>query len=299
MTRVLVTGWIGVEGGEATAGDLLSAERVQGDLEGAGCVVDLATNSGLPQAQDLEAVDPSAYDVLVVVCGPLHGARLHALVDRFPHARKVAANVSVIDRSLADRFDAVIPRDSGDETHPDLTFALRPDPLPVIGVIRSHEQPEYEGGLHERAHDAIRLLLASRPCATVDFDTRVHPSADPLAAHARTPAEVTSLAARMDTVVTTRLHGLVLSLAQGTPVLAIDPISGGAKVAKQAEALDWPAVFTADDLDSERLAEPLSWCLTAEARDRARAAGEEAARQLDELRDRIQEAGSDSEEQEA
>ena len=46
----------------------------------------------------------------------------------------------------------------------------------------------------------------------------------------RTAEEVESLIARMDVVLTTRLHGLVLALKHGVPVVAIDPIAGGAKL---------------------------------------------------------------------
>jgi polysaccharide pyruvyl transferase WcaK-like protein len=72
-------------------------------------------------------------------------------------------------------------------------------------------------------------------------------------------------------VLTTRLHGLVLALAQGVPALAIDPISGGAKVASQAQALNWPASMTVDALEDLALERHFEWCLTPTARQRARA----------------------------
>jgi polysaccharide pyruvyl transferase WcaK-like protein len=46
-----------------------------------------------------------------------------------------------------------------------------------------------------------------------------------------------------DVVVTTRLHGLVLALKQGVPVLAVDPVAGGARVATQAAAWGWPVLL--------------------------------------------------------
>lgn len=279
-------GWFSLDGGEATAGDLLSMEVVRDDLAAAGHTVDVAWNPGFP-GRRWRDLDPGAYTDVVFVCGPLHGERIAALLDHFPAARTHAVNVSVVDEQLAARFDTVVARDSPTEGHPDLALARRPEPLPLVGVVRSHAQPEYDRALHDLAHDVIRLVLASRPCATVDFDTRVHPAADPFAAHGRTAAEVATLAARMDAVATTRLHGLVLSLAQSTPVLAIDPIAGGAKVARQARALGWPCVFVADDLHPEHVAEALEWCLGKEARDRAAWCRSEAQLPLTELRDRI------------
>jgi polysaccharide pyruvyl transferase WcaK-like protein len=85
----------------------------------------------------------------------------------------------------------------------------------------------------------------------------------------RTPAEVETLIARMDVVVTTRLHGTVLSLKNGVPALAVDPIAGGAKILRQAEVLGWPVVLTADRFTPQALAEAYDFCLTKEARDRA------------------------------
>lgn len=56
----------------------------------------------------------------------------------------------------------------------------------------------------------------------------------------RTSAEIESLIARMDIVVTTRLHDMVLALKNGVPAIAVDPIAGGAKITQQARAINWP-----------------------------------------------------------
>lgn len=279
VMSALVCGWFSVDGGEATVGDVVSMTEVSEALQDAGVAVDLATNDGFSEGLRLSEVRPEVYDRLVFVCGPLHGDWVTALLDRFPHARTVAVNVSVVDEDLAQRFDEIVPRDDAGTVNPDLALARAPSPVPVVGVVRAHPEPEYEASRHERADEAVRLALASRPCAVVDYDTRVHPAADPLAAHARGPEEVAALAARMDAVVTTRLHGMVVALGQGTPVVAIDPIVGGAKVARQAEALRWPCRLLTDEVDSERVSEALTWCLTEEARElAAQVAGREAPR---------------------
>ena len=63
----------------------------------------------------------------------------------------------------------------------------------------------------------------------------------------RTAAEVESLIARVDVVVTTRLHGLVLALKNGVPAVAVDPVRGGAKVCRQAQTLGWPYAYAVDE----------------------------------------------------
>jgi polysaccharide pyruvyl transferase WcaK-like protein len=108
--------------------------------------------------------------------------------------------------------------------------------------------------------------MRQTPAAPLELDTRLD-AREALAC--RTAERFTSLLARVDAVVTTRLHGLVLALRAGVPAVALDPIAGGAKVAAQAAALGWPAVRTVEDTDVAQLAELLGWCLTGEARERA------------------------------
>ncbi|MFC9926469.1 polysaccharide pyruvyl transferase family protein [Streptomyces sp. NPDC127190] len=67
---------------------------------------------------------------------------------------------------------------------------------------------------------------------------------------------------RFDVVVTTRLHGLVLALRTGTPVIAVDPVAGGAKVGAQARTLGRPALVEAGALDEEVLDHWWEWALS-------------------------------------
>ena len=77
---------------------------------------------------------------------------------------------------------------------------------------------------------------------------------------------------------TTRLHGLVLALKNGVPVVAIDPEAGGAKLARQAKTVGWPICFIADELDSRALEDALDYCLTDDAQAPWRRACAERAR---------------------
>jgi hypothetical protein len=84
-----------------------------------------------------------------------------------------------------------------------------------------------------------------------------------------------------------RLHGLVLALAQGVPAVAVDPISGGAKVLAQARALDWPASMAVDAFDHATLVRHFEWCLTPAARERARASVAAGLEDAAEIRDAL------------
>lgn len=142
-----------------------------------------------------------------------------------------------------------------------LSFAAPLQPaLPVTAVLLAQPQAEYGGGLHGAAAEAIARLPDLRPTAPFHTDTDLI-DADRI----RGAGEATSLIARADAVVTTRPHGMVLSLRQGVPTVAIDAIPGGAKVTRQAAALGWPAALRADELSDEALGKAWDFCLTDEA----------------------------------
>lgn len=275
MMKVLVTGWFSFEGMGATAGDLLSRDVACAWLRKAGCAFDVATAPPFTGGVDWDAVEPDDYSHVVFVCGPFgNGWPITDFLERFHTSRLVGLNLSMLD--TLDRwnpFDLLLERDSSRTARPDLSFLSEEKRVPVVGRILAHKQKEYgKNGRHEEAHAAIARLADSYEAAIVDIDTRLDVNGTGL----RTPAEVESLIARMDVVLTTRLHGTVLALKNGVPALAIDPIAGGAKIRRQAETLGWPVVFSADALDDETLSEAFAYCRTEDARERARAVAMQA-----------------------
>ena len=127
-------------------------------------------------------------------------------------------------------------------------------------------QPEYgTRSMHTLVEARISRLLGNREFAKFSIDTRL----DENRTGFRTASEVQAAIARMDFVVTTRLHGLVLALKNGVPAVPIDPIAGGAKVSRQVETIGWPICFVADCLDDERLNSAFDYCLTEVARQEA------------------------------
>ena len=91
----------------------------------------------------------------------------------------------------------------------------------------------------------------------------------------------------MDVVITTRLHGTVFALKNGVPAVVIDPIAGGAKVRQHAETIGWPIVFTADRLKDEDLQKAYDYCLTAEAREKARECCARALKRVEAVREQF------------
>jgi hypothetical protein len=280
MPRVLVAGWFSFPWMGATAGDLLSAEAVSSWLAEAGVPHDLAMSEELGGGVRWDAVEPAGYSHVVFVCGPLgNGEPFLGLRDRFPHARWIGCNLSML-HSIDEwnPFDLLLERDSDRTARPDVTFAVPGSRVPVVGVVLVHPQREYEGGRHDEVHAVIDAVLVPGEFAPVAIDTCFDP---PNTTGLRTAAEVESVIARMDLVVTTRLHGLALALKAGVPVVAVDPIAGGAKVRRQAEVLGWPAVLTPEDCDESALRTLVAWCGTDDSKALAREVATAAATRVE------------------
>ena len=309
-----MTGWFSFDTAEVTAGDLLARDTAARWLSEAGVPHDIAVaaNFRAPGDVALDRIDPGGYSDVVFVCGPAAGRLVEDMLARFPHARRLALGVSVVDGTGRLPLDVVLERDSGTAATPDLSLAAPgagtgpagaaagPAPsaggagrggpaggarVPVAGVVLSHDQPEY-GSRHRlaEAHAVLADVLGSAGAARVLLDTRLHPREPHLCS---TAAQVEAAIARCDVIATTRLHGLVLALKAGVPALAVDPVAGGGKVSRQAEVLGWPAAARVGEADAGRLAGWLRWCLSGEARTVAAAVAGKAQPALHEACERF------------
>jgi hypothetical protein len=285
MHKTLVAGWFSWEMYSATAGDLMACEVACDWLRSAGHALDVALAPPFVGGVDWRTVNPGDYSHLVFVCGPFRniGPAITDFLERFAHCRRIGLDLSMIEPVEAwNPFDLLLERDSNRAQRPDISFACRQGRVPVVGVCLVHPQKEYrDRGRHQPAKEAIERLLATREVAAVPIDTRLDANSTGL----RTSREVESLIARMDLLLTTRLHGTVLAIKNGVPALAIDPIAGGAKIQRQAQTVGWPVVFTADALEDAELQRAFDYCLTAEARAKARECTERATSQVVQVRD--------------
>ena len=264
--RALVAGWFSFPEGHATAGDVFAGEVACDWLKQAGFEVDLAMVAPVGSGCDWRSADPSSYSHVVFVCGPFQRGELeYEFLSRFARCTLIGLDLSMLQPLEAwNPFDYLIERDSNRAAHPDIAFAATGARIPVVGICRVEP---YGSAAVSEADAAIDRLVASSRIVTVDIDTRLDENSTGL----RNAAAVESLLARMDAVVTTRLHGLVLSLKNGVPVVAIDPEPGGAKVRRQAQVLQWPTVFTVGEASDAALQAALGFCLTDAARERASA----------------------------
>jgi hypothetical protein len=281
VVRVLVAGWFSFDEVIATVGDELGADTVAGWLRERDAPHDVAWARYMSRGVHWRDVDPADYTHLVFVGGPVgRGPLVGELCAAFAACRRWAVNVSVVDEAGRRLFDEVRERDAPGEggrtsvTRCDLALDTGGPDAPVIAVAFAPVQKEYgERSMAESLRQVIEGWLATRalPWFELSMDLFDKP-------HARRPVQVESLVRRADVVVSMRLHGLVLGVKHGRPVIACDPIAGGGKVRCQAEALGWPVVLPAERLTAEALDAALVECLSGElvgrvvsARERGRA----------------------------
>ncbi len=284
--KALLAGWFSFEQMGATAGDLLCRNLVHQWLTSARINHDVAVAEPFTDGIDWRGVDPKAYTHLVFVCGPVgNGPPVDEMFAAFAHCRMVGVNLSMLQNlDEWNPFELLIERDSSREARPDMVFLTQQPPVPVIGLVLVHPQGEYGNrAMHKEANAVIKEVLDGFEASIVPIDTRLDENACGL----RTASEVESIIARMDAVVTTRLHGLVLSIKNGVPVVAVDPIRGGAKIVRQGQSIHWPFVTSADALDKQQLTDWITHCLTTEACEEAQRCAAAAKDQLSEVHERF------------
>ena len=180
----------------------------------------------------------------------LTNGHVKPLMKPFSSIKKVALNVSVVETSdLSEDFDVIIARDSMVDARPDISLATTPEKVPVIGLIYVGKQKEYPTQQHERVEELVDTVLAKLGAARVMIDTKIPHNEYGL----QSIAQIESVMSHMDLVITTRLHGSVLTLLNGVPVVAIDSVPEGAKVSRQMAAIGWPLVYRVSDLDETKL----------------------------------------------
>jgi hypothetical protein len=274
--RVLVAGWFSFSSGHATAGDLLARDLACAWLTNAGLAHDVALAPPFPGGLNWRDTRAADYSHVVFVCGPFQrrpGVE-EPFLAHFADCRLIGLNLSMlVPLDVWNPFDVLFERDSSASARPDMVFLSREPLVPVVG--RCLVEP-YEPSYWAVANEAIARLLTTRDAAVVEIDTRLDVNSTGL----RTPAAIESLIARVDLLVTTRLHGLVLAIKHGVPVIAIDPMGDGAKILRQAATIAWPVVFAADRLDDAELQRAFDYCRTEDAKTTALACKAKATQLL-------------------
>ena len=220
---------------------------------------------------------------MIFVCGPFgNGWPVTDFLERFAERRLIGLNLTMLEPlGRWNPFDRLWERDSSAAARPDMAISSNQPHVPVVGLALIDTQPEYgERDSHEHANRMLQNFAARRGLAAVAIDTRL--DTDP--AGLRTASQVESLIARMDVILTTRLHGTVLAIKNGVPPLAVDSVVGGGKIRRQAEALGWPCVLPVETLTEQALHDAFNYCLSTEARAKAKACAAAARERVEAVR---------------
>lgn len=286
--RALAAGHFSFPRQGATAGDLIACDVVCGWLREVGLKYDVALAPPFEGGRDWREVEPSDYSHIIWICGPLGRDTevFSRLRRRFPSPahRWIGINLSMTETVEAwNPFDALLERNSDRRERADLVFGAEGESLPVVALVQVETfAPLFPGRDRQGdARAAIHRLAYARPAAVVEIDTRLDESN---IGGLRSPEEVETLIARMDVVLTTRLHGLVLALKNGVPAVAVDPVAGGDKITAQARAVKWPCAFAVDEASDDALESALTFALSEEGRIRARAAASSGRNSVPALR---------------
>ena len=240
--RVLIAGWFTFESPHNTAGDLLARQVLTGWLVKAGYEYKIGVSRPTTTDEvDIDLVEPADYSAIIFVCGPITSGHVTPLMRKFSSIKRIAVNVSVVPTSdLSQEFDEIIARDDISTSNPDIVLLSEKNKAPVVGVIYAGRQKEYPNQQHDQVQSVIEKVLSNHDIAVVSIDTKLPGNEFGL----KSIGQIESVISRMDAVITTRLHGTVLSLRNGVPVVSIDPVPNGAKVTSQVKVLGWPITCT-------------------------------------------------------
>lgn len=262
----------------STVGDVEVLRQTERQLQALGMAYDVAPYTDARQSVDSTwlnrfALEPARYSHLFVICGPFTpamAAQHESIFGRFQHCVHIGVNLTMVEPlATFNPFEVLLERDSDRTVRADLSFREAPSRVPVIGLCLTGFQREY-GDRHrgELAEQKLRRLIETSGAAFIEMDTSVPAATNRFGLS--NAAQFESICARLDAMLTTRLHGMVLALKNGIPTIAIDPVSGGDKVTRQAHKLGWSEVFDPEEASDDDLRAALDRCLSDAGRADAR-----------------------------
>ena len=284
--RAIIIGHFSFPGSRGTFGDIEASEIVSDWLAESNIEFDVASNleDGV-NGVELSHVDETKYGIFIFVCGPWYsdGRIQSTLLKKFNHCIKIGVNLTTFEEGLSG-FDYLLSRDNLHEKNADIAFAKVVKKIPVVGFILVDRQKKY--GIKQR-HLYIRYViteyLKKGDLAPIWLDTNANLNIMNIS----NKNQFESIVSRTDLVVTNRLHGVVLSLKNTIPVIAIDPVVGGGKVTAQVKALGWPILISAEEFSEEKLHQTINYCLSNNLQDALIKSQQQALQSVEETKNKF------------
>jgi len=261
MNRALIFGPFGVRDRACTFGDVQAAQVVASWLTEKNIEYDIVNEvSCSKKSIKFNEINPKIYNILFYVCGPFGTSSFRPLdiINDFSHCKKIAINTTISrdDISTYNGYvDYIVARDSTTIKNPDLVFNIKNKKVPVIGVLLVHLNGRCSGGIryHENIKKEVWNFFDKEKFARIDIDTTITTEKNKNRTRVYSSDILESLICKCDAIISTRLHGIVYSLKNKIPVLAIDPIGGGHKVRRQTESINWPALLIGENATAENI----------------------------------------------
>lgn len=268
--KILIA-WFGAFDGFGTIGDLLSLQSLTNYLHARNYDIDYTSYDNFPNLSgtrvDWRTVDANTYRIFIFVCGPILNDRpyLKELFNKFNKCINIGVGVSLLRKdhiNYFNPFDIVFAREGAAQVFDDIAIAApgynentlsdRNRETVTIGISLRGKQGEYglENCLHELTDGTIKqlaeTLLQNRKGELLIIENHLRRSG-------LVPGEIENLYARCDLMITSRLHGALLSLRHSVPYIAIDQIRNGQKVYGVLGNRKWPFIYKIEETNCEAL----------------------------------------------
>ena len=271
--KILVC-WYGSFKGSGTLGDYLSVKALADFLHSKGFDFDYVSYKEYGDikgcAVQISEADPANYDVLLFTCGPIIKVHkdLVSLFDKFKDVYKIGIGVSLFPKdhfNYYNPFDFVLPRENGSINYEDIALAAPKNEVTKenifkaaerrVGIVLRKQQSEY--GLinckWEEANGLIMRLAEELTGNRISFFDKIKKILvqqgqifeidNHLENSGLDPISIENKYRNCDIILTTRFHGSMVALRNNIPFIAIDQISGGAKVYKLVSRTNYPFVW--------------------------------------------------------
>jgi hypothetical protein len=288
--KTLIIGAFSDIGKNATFGDIQAKEVLISWLNENKMNFDVIDNvSNTEKQQLIEEIDPNKYDTLIYVCGPFGKNKIYK---KFSHCLKIGLDVSIINDenyylNNSNGLNFIIPRESPNKTNPELAFKANSDKVLVVGLCLVHFQNPIETSRHQQVDIAVKKYFKDSGNAIIKLDTLITTPIRKNTTNITSISQFESLVRKCDVIISSRLHGLVYSLKNNIPVVAIDPKLGGGKVTKQANELGWPVIINGDNLSSEDVSLAVQKALDKKNIDIMYKIQESASKKIDKLKEEL------------
>lgn len=260
--KICICWWGTFPGGGETIGDLFALDALAHSL----CEYDINIVSehnyhftAASKIIKIENLKPNIYDVFIFVCGPLIKESIQqcTLFNKFNDKYKIAIGVSLIN-GYKSNFDLIISRGNNSSNYFDLSLCspylsrisekLSNVERNYIGVCYRGRQRDYgtQNCKDLFVEKELNKLTENSVYSILEIETRLDKSK-------LSVEEIMHSFYKCKFLLTTRLHGTILSIYAKTPFISVDQILQGGKLTELEKVLNTGNIFNLNAINNKIL----------------------------------------------